>query len=409
MRFFAQFVIKGLIKFIINPIFLSIMESINLVRVFETLNEQRRNLNRCLGYKNNTYQQILSKIETLGFWQRLQVISYLKSVKELLSPEEYEKLWSLPRLRGVAKIMENILYNLKHNLSFPLDSDCFYLKESDFENFSLYGKNIRLDFVLLPYGQDMQIYEFVISGVFMKSLNKPSLEDKAFLHSIDVEFIAGFCRNKCFVVRIVSDVYQETDVMTELKKRYDYGLTFSSIQPRHFQFMQSQMLELRKRLTLWMEYLHKTLLPGNLGQIGLIDMIEHYPEMSRFQWNNIFTQLLIHKRVFSKNLWRKLSAFSSYENVFCGVKMMLQKFDGDYDLPKNVSYFYFVNDTKKAAVRIFWRRGWMAEIFVQNPVDLEFPVLTDKFVYVVKNVKNLQQEPLLQEMFETGDTHYIWY
>lgn len=385
------------------------MKHINLERVFETLNEQRRNLNRCLGYKNNTYQQILSKSENFSFWQKLKIISYLKTIKELLSPEEYEKLWSLPRLRSVAKIMENILYNLKHNLSFPLETDCFYLKESDFENSSLYGKDIKLDFVLLPYGQNIQIYEFVVSGLFLKSLQYPSSEDKAFLHSVDVEFIAGFCKNKCFVVRIVSDIYQKTDVMTELDKRCDYGLIFSAMQPKHFQFMQAQMLELRKRLTLWMEYWHQTLLPGKLGQIGLIDMIEYYPEIGQLQWGNIFKQLLINKHVFSKNLWRKLSSFNAYENVFEGVKMTLQKFDGGSDLPKDISYFYFVDDTKKAAVRVFWRNGWMAEIFVQSPVNLEFPVLTDKFVYVVKNVEDLRQEPLLQEMYESDDTFYIWY
>ncbi len=51
----------------------------------------------------------------------------------------------------------------------------------------------------------------------------------------------------------------------------------------------------------------------------------------------------------------------------------------------------------------------MAEIFVQHPVNLEFPVLTDDFLYIIKNVKNLKKEPLLQEMFETDDAHYIWY
>ncbi len=385
------------------------MKNVNLAKVFETLKEQRRKLNRCLGCKNNTYQQILSKVEALSFGQKLKMIPYLKSLQELLTPEEYEKLWALPRLRSVAKIIENILYNLKHSSSFPMDSDCFYLKEDDFENYSLWESDVCLDFVLLPYGQDVQVYEFVVSGVFLKSMHFPLLEDKAFLHAVDIEFIAGFCKNKYFVVRIVPDIYQEKDVMDELRKRCDYGLTISAMQPRHFQFMQEQMLELRKRLTLWMEYLHKTLLPGNLGQIGLIDMIEHYPDLSSYQWSNIFKQLLINKHVFSKRLWRKISSFSSYEDVFCGVKMVLQKFDGNPDLPKDMAYYYFVNDTKKAAVRVFWRNGWMAEIFVQNPVNLEFPVLTDKFVYVVKNVKDLRQEPLLHEMYESGDTFYIWY
>ena len=385
------------------------MEKVNLEQVFDTLNEQRKKLSRCLGKENNTYQQILSKSETFSFWQKWKMLSYLKPMQELLSPNEYKKLWSLPKMRSVAKIMRNILFEMKHDLLVPLDADCYYIKEADFEDYAMYGKKVKLDFVLLPYGQEVLVYEFVVSGVFLKSLCQPNAEDKAFLHSVDVEFIAGFCRNKCFVVRIVPDIYSNAEINKELKKRSYYGLVFSAVQPQHFQFMQARMLELRKRLTLWMEYLHKTLLPGQLGQIGLIDMIEYYPEIKMIQWRDIFRLLLENKHVFSQSLWRKLSSIDFYKYVFSGAKMILQKFCGAPELPKNISYFYFVDDTKMAAARIFWWRGWMAEIFVQHPVSLEFPVLTDDFVYVIKNVKNLKQEPLLQEMFETDDAHYIWY
>ena len=384
------------------------MEKVNLEQVFDTLNEQRKNLNRCLGAKNNTYQQILLKTDTLSFGQKWKMLYYLKPMQELLTPREYKKLWSLPKMRSVAKIMRNILFGMKHDLISPLDSDCYYIKEADFKDYAMYGKKGKLDFVLLPYGQDIQVYESVVSGIPLKSLHQPTAEDKAFLHFVDVEFIAGFCRNKCFVVRIVPDIYAKAEINRELKKRSNYGLVFSAVQPQHFQFMQARMLELRKRLTLWMEYLHKTLLPGQLGQIGLIDMIEYYPEIKIVQWHDIFTLLLENKHVFSKSLWRKLSSIDFYKYVFIGVKMMLQKFSGESRLPKNISYFYFVDDTKMAAVRIFWRRGWMAEIFVQHPINLEFPVLTDGLVYVVKNVKDLKQEPLLQEMFKSDDIHYIW-
>ncbi len=43
------------------------MEKVNLEQVFDTLNEQRKKLSRCLGKENNTYQQILSKVRHFLF------------------------------------------------------------------------------------------------------------------------------------------------------------------------------------------------------------------------------------------------------------------------------------------------------------------------------------------------------
>lgn len=385
------------------------MKKVNLEQVFETLNEQRRKLNCCLGLKNNTYQQILSKNEHLSFVEKLKIISHLKSAQELLTAEEYEKMWALPKLRALSKIVEYILYQLKYEPLFSLEADCFYLKRIDFESFFISENVLLTDFVLLPYGEDIQVYEFIISGVFLKSLSQASSDDKAFLHSIEAEFIAGFYRNKCFVVRIVPDIKQNKDIGAEIRKRADYGLYFASIQPKHLQFIRKNMLELRKKLTLQMEYMHSSLLPGNLGEIGLIEMFERYPNIGKERWLEIFASILSQKQPFSQKLWLKLANYDIFDGIFNGMKMMLQKFDGSQELEKDVSYYYFVDDKKQAAVKIFWRQGWMAEVFVQDSYGLEFPVLTNNFVYIVKTVKDLEQVPQLREMFETDDIHYIWY
>lgn len=385
------------------------MEKVNLQQVFDTLNEQRRNLNRCLGCKNNTYQQILSKIDKLSFWQRLKSISFLQSAQKLLKPEEYEKLWSLPKLRSLAKIIDYVLYKLKYDPVFALDSDCFYIKHKTFESLAWYENIASFDFVLLPYGQDNQVYEFVISGVFLKNMRHPKAKDNAFIYSSELEFVAGFYKNKCFIVRIVPDIKQDKQIMHEIKHRSEYGLVLSKLQPQHIRFIQRQMLKLRQNLTLWMECKNGTLLPGELGDIGVTEMLERYPMIGKHQWQQIFNFLLVKKQVFSKSLWQKLVDYGIYDGVFDGIKMMLQKFSGNPDIEKNEDYFYFVDDTKVAAVRIFWRQGWMAEMFVQSKENIEFPVLTNNFVYVVKTVKDLSKEPLLQELYSYDEPHYIWY
>ncbi len=385
------------------------MEKVNLEQVFDTLNEQRRNLNRCLGQKNNTYQQIFSKSESLPSLKKWGMISYLKTAQKLLSAEEYEKLWSLPKLRALAKVIENILYNLKYEAFFVLDADCFYLKYEAFENYAIYGKKLSTDFVLLPYkATDIQVYEFVISGVFFKSMYQSDAKNNAFIHIVDAEFIAGYYKNICFVVRIVPDILQDKISVKEIAYRYDCGLCFSSLLPRNIKFIQSQMSELRKRLMLWFEYKKQILFARELGDIGLVDMMEYYPNVGKYQWQKIFETLLVNKHVFSKKLWQKLAVYNIYEGVFNGMKMMLQKFSGNSNVCKSIDYFYFVDDTQRAAARIFWRKGWMAQVFVQSLENLEFPVLSNGFVYVVKTVKDLSKEPLLQELFTHEKPHYIW-
>ena len=380
------------------------MKKINLAQVFETLNRQLKDLNRCLGLKNKTYQQIISSFTTMSDWQKWQVIAHLKSSHDILTLEEDEKLWSMPKLAKLAKIIENVIYNLKYEPHFYLDSDSFYLLRRDFELFCLWKLNVAFDFVLLPYKQEFQVYEFVISDVFLKSI----MGDKSFIYSAETEFIAGFYQDKCFVVRIVSDIKKNKMIKEQIHKRYECGLFLSKFQPQNLKLAKAQMLELRKRLMLWMEYKKNILFPCNLGDIGLIEMAECYSDIGLKQWRQILNMLLINKHVFPRNLWKKLSDLNIYDGVFDGVKMMLQKFNGTPNLVKNVSYFYFVNDTQKAAVRIFWRQGWMAEMFVQSAINLEFPVLTDDFVYFVKTVKNLRQEPLLAEMFADNEFYYIW-
>ena len=58
---------------------------------------------------------------------------------------------------------------------------------------------------------------------------------------------------------------------------------------------------------------------------------------------------------------------------------------------------------------IFCQGGWMAKILVESPINLEFPVLSNGFVYVVKSVKNLSKEASLKRLFESDDVAYIWY
>lgn len=385
-----------------------IMKKINMEQVFDTLKQQQKNLNRCLGRKNNTYRQILMERDKFSSAQQWNMISYLKTAQELLTSEEYAKLWALPKFRALEKVIENILYNLKYEPSFALDSDCFYLSQRDFENYALFEEDFSADFVLLPYGQEYQIYEFVMSGVFLKSRSQPSAEDKAFIHSLESEFIVGYYKTACFVVRVVSDIYQDENTMKEIVGRYDYGLSFSRLRPKHIKFVQAQMLELRKKLMLWMEYKKKILLPGELGSIGLVDMMEHYPSIGKYGWQRIFNMLLNDKAIFSKKLWQKLATSDLCDGIFNGVKMMLQKYDGNPDVEKDSVYFYFVDDLKNAAVRIFWRKGWMAEVFVQYKASIEFPVLTNGLVYVVKTVKDLSKEPLVHELYLHENPHYIW-
>ena len=384
------------------------MKKVNLEQVFETLNEQRRKLNRCLGLKNKTYQQILSKSEDLSFVQKLKIISHLKSAQQLLTSEEYKKMWALPKFRSLFKIIEYVLYQLKHEPIFSLETDCFYLKRTDFESLFTSENELLADFVLLPYGNDIQVYEFIISGVFLKNMSQPCAENKAFIHSVETEFIAGFYRNKCFVIRIVHDIKQNKDILAEVRKRADYGLYFAPIQPQHFKFIQKNMLELRKKLTLVMEYMHNSLLPGKLGEIGLIDMVEKYPSIGKEKWLEIFSSLLPQKAPFSQKLWQKLATFDAFSGIFNGMKMMLQKYNGAPEVDKDMDYFYFLDDTRKTAIRIFWRKGWMAEVFVEYLDDIEFPVLTNNFVYIVKTVKNLKKISQLHELFEDNDIHFIW-
>ena len=384
------------------------MKQVNMEQVFDTLEQQRKNLNRCLGEKNNTYRQILLKRDKLSVAQNWNMISHMKTAQELLSAEEYEKLWSLPKLRALAKVIEHILYNLKYEPFFMLDDDCFYLKQNAFEHYALLEDGLATDFVLLPYGKDYQIYEFVISGVLLKSMWQSAPKDKVFAHTAETEFIVGYYKNICFVVRIVPDILNDKKTMLEISGRYDYGLSFSAFQPRHIKFIQAQMTKLRKKLMLWMECQKKILLPGKLGSISLVDMAEHYPNIGKYQWIRIFETLQVDNHAFSVSLWRKLATSDLFSGVFNGMKMMLQKFNGCADMEKDCDYFYFLDDTQKTAIRIFWRKGWMAEVFVEYLNDIEFPVLTNGFIYFVKTVKDLKQEPLLRGLFANDKFLYIW-
>lgn len=377
-------------------------------KVFDTLNQQRENLNRCLGCKNNTYQQILSQRGSFSLEKSIKTLAYLKTAEDILADDEYAKLCSLPKMAWLAKIIENLIHNFKYEPTFALDVDCFYMLPYDFYNFSEDVPASGLNFVLLPYSGDIDVIELIVSDVYLKNMYCPSCEDKAFIHSVEAEFIAGFYQNRCFVVRIVSDIWQNEDIMEQIHKRYDYGLFFSSFQPKHFRFIREEMFELRKRLMLWLECKQRVLLPHKLGSMSLIELYEQNPNIGISQWQQLFPFLLVKKRIFSKKLWRKMVALDMFDGVFNSMKMVLQKYDGNEDIDKADTFFYFLDDTEKVAIKIFWRQGWTAEVFVQSNLPLEFPVLTGKFVYLVKCVKNLHDEPLLENLFLGGGAIYLW-
>lgn len=384
------------------------MEKVNIGQVFETLNEQRKKLNHCLGLKGKTYQQILSNKESWSLVQALNVARNLKTAQQLLRADEYEKLCALPKFVWLSNIFERIISNWKFNSGFSLDSKGYYLLELDAIDYFLREEDADIDFILLPYGDDYQVFEFVISGVFLKSKCYPYIDEKTFLYSLETEFIAGFFKNKCFVVRVVPDIKQDKEVKQQRSCRCHYGLYLSVFRPKHLLFAQKEMYELRKKLMLFLEWKTDALLPFNLGEMSLVEMVETYPFVSKKMWMLFLNKLLAHKKVFSKQMWRRLSYLSEYSGVFDGVKMMLQKYRGTQEVDKKKVYFYFLDETRLAAVRIFWRKGWMAEMFVESNLNLEFPVLTDNFVYFVKTVKNLQEEPLLKQLYSNGEVYYIW-
>lgn len=384
------------------------MENVNLYQVFNHLMQQQHELNRILRCHDRSYAQILTNFDDLNIQQKLAVEPYLKSADELLGGAEYKKLRTCPQLRCVWKVFDNLMFNARYNMPNDFADDSFYLLPSDYAQYNSGAKDVSLKFVLLFYQETFNVYELVLSGVFLKKYKQSFSQSRDDGVPIETEFIAGCVNNSYFIVKIVRDISDDEDLCQTLKHRYNYSLYFADLQSSHIKQIKHEMFSLRKRLMLCLECEKNMLFSEDLGKVSLFDMLERFSDLSMGWWRNMLHFALVNPHVFSRKNWRRLIVADMFEGVFNGVKMMLQKFNGSSNVYEDESYFYFLDNMKETVVKFFWREGWMAEVFVQNHMPLEFPVITGDLVYFVKCVPDLQKEPLLGNMYENGEIPYIW-
>lgn len=377
----------------------------NLYGLLRKLNQHQNALSKLLVRDSRHYYQILKDVERENLPSKLLLCRDFKTAQQILSPQEFDFLYNQSEIRYAYDLIEQIEFNLSFDLCDAFQSGRLHYSYNDL--FCENVKNQQLARALI-FPHENSVIDVIIPAIASCFGESSQPESKNFLLLAETEFVACCYDKRCYVIRMVTDYDHYADIAYALRKR-PVKFCLSPLTAEGYGQMQQDVWSFKKNLMLTFECHFNCLLPYDLGKLSLPEFIYEQKSVSWRDWMQIF-QLLQNSEKFvslKREYMTLLSCVEDFDMIFGDAKKFLSKYkvyyqqrkqseEDDEELQRLREGVVAVSDDQRIAFYVYAKdEGWIVEIYVKNPLEIEFLTVKNLTFYIVKFVKNLRDVPRL--------------
>ncbi len=379
----------------------------SLPLILEKINKQHNRLKKL--FKNTGhYYQFVNCFEEADFVEKLRFCKEFKPVQQILTKKEFNYLLNFSEIHHAYSLIAQMEFNLDFGLCEKLLTERVQCPVSR-EFTSVYQQVRYTKAWIFPH--ENNVIDIIIVAPIIFSDSHPTKKKKAFCFFPEAEFVA-FCNEKrCYVVRMLSGHSAQDDINKALKPKFE-DRWFSLLSYSRYEDIKNDIFKFKKKMMLTYEYYADCLLEEALGEISFADFVRKYNRFSFADWLKVLNIQSENDAFISlqQKHWNMIAYLENFNAVTETVEKAIHDYEQDiaddddddengaFYTPFNQQGFWLYHEKARVVFYIYNNNGWIAEIYVRSKLQIEFIVLRRKILYVVKFVKDINNEPRVKEL-----------